>query len=194
MARASFWVVAQPGRPVVSVLGMKVQTLVTAAEGRTVDHDFASLYQSRFADLAAQLYAFTGDAAETHDLVQEAFIRAWERWEKVRRYDDPVGWVRRVAWNLAMTRHRRWKVLQRLPGRHAPPPMPDVGLDRMVLVAALRKLSEHPRRALVLHYVADMSVADIAQEMEVAEGTVKSWLHRGRAELAAQMSERPEGR
>ena len=43
---------------------------------------------------------------ETQDLVQEAFIRAWKRWDRIRRYDDPVAWVRRVAWNLAMTRHR----------------------------------------------------------------------------------------
>lgn len=175
-------------------MGMRAQAEACVPEGRIMDHDFASLYQSRFADLAAQLYAFTGNASETHDLVQEAFIRAWQRWDKVGRYEDPVAWVRRVAWNLAMTRHRRWKILQRLPDHSPPPPSPDVGLDRMVLVQALRRLPPQQRRALVLHYVADMSVADIAQEMEAPEGTVKSWLHRGRAELAAQMSETAEGR
>jgi RNA polymerase sigma-70 factor (ECF subfamily) len=175
-------------------MGMKAGAVASVQGRRTVDQEFASLYQSRFTDLAAQLYAFTGDALETHDLVQEAFIRAWQRWDRVGRYEDPVAWVRRVAWNLAMTRHRRWKILQRLPDRSTPPHAPDVGLDRMVLVAALRKVAPQLRRALVLHYVADMSVADIAQEMEAPEGTVKSWLHRGRIELAAQMTDHPEGR
>ncbi|HCT79729.1 MAG TPA: SigE family RNA polymerase sigma factor [Micromonosporaceae bacterium] len=162
--------------------------LVALPRGRAVDQDFASLYQARFADLAGQLYAFTGDAAETHDLVQEAFIRAWERWERVQQYDDPVAWVRRVAWNLAMTRHKRLKIFRRvLDPNPPPPPGPDLGLDRMVLVQALRKLPEQLRRALVLHYLADMSIADIVAETGAAEGTVKSWLHRGRAELAVHL-------
>jgi RNA polymerase sigma-70 factor (ECF subfamily) len=75
--------------------------------------DFAALYQARFTDLAGQLYAFTGDASETHDLVQEAFIRAWQRWATVGQYDDPVAWVRRVAWNLAMSRFRRLRLARR---------------------------------------------------------------------------------
>jgi RNA polymerase sigma-70 factor (ECF subfamily) len=141
-------------------------------------------------DLAAQLYAFTGDALETQDLVQEAFIRAWQRWDKVGRYDDPVAWVRRVAWNLAMTRYRRLKIFRRVPGQRAapPPPVPEFGLDRMVLVNALRSLPEQVRRALVLHYIADMSISDIVVEMGAPEGTVKSWLHRGRTELATHLA------
>jgi RNA polymerase sigma-70 factor (ECF subfamily) len=174
-------------------MGMDVATAAPQKGQRTVNQDFVSLYQSRFADLAAQLYAFTGDALETHDLVQEAFIRAWQRWGKVSTYDDPVAWVRRVAWNLAMTRHRRWKLLRRITEHRGPPPAPDVGLDRIVLVQALRKLPEQIRRAVVLFYVADMSIADIVQEMGVAEGTVKSWLHRGRAELAIHLADTRTG-
>jgi RNA polymerase sigma-70 factor (ECF subfamily) len=179
----------QPGGCVASVMGMDVATVVPQKGRRAVNQDFVSLYQSRFADLAAQLYAFTGDALETHDLVQEAFIRAWQRWGKVSAYDDPVAWVRRVAWNLAMTRHRRWKLLRLITEHRDAPPAPDVGLDRIVLVQALRKLPEQIRRAIVLFYIADMSIADIAQDMSVPEGTVKSWLHRGRTELAMHLTD-----
>jgi RNA polymerase sigma-70 factor, ECF subfamily len=170
-------------------MGMDVATIALPEGRRSLDRDFATLYQTRFVDLAAQLYAFTGDALETQDLVQEAFIRAWERWDRIGRYDDPGAWVRRVAWNLAMTRHKRLKIFRRVPEDRAPPPStPESGLDRMDLVAALRKLPEQVRRAVVLHYLADMPIAEIVAEMGAAEGTVKSWLRRGRAELAAHLA------
>ncbi len=160
----------------------------------TAEADFSGLYQARFSDLAAQLYAFTGDPSETHDLVQEAFLRAWQRWHTVGRYEDPVGWVRRVAWNLAMSRHRRLRLIRHWADHSQPAAATaPTGPDRVVLVAALRKVPEQLRRALVLHYLADLSVADIAAETAVAEGTVKSWLHRGRTELARHLSDYWEG-
>ena len=155
----------------------------------SLEWDFATLYQTRFGDLAAQLFAFTGDARETQDLVQEAFIRAWQRWDRIGRYEDPGAWVRRAAWNLAITRHKRLKIFRRVPETGPPPPStPEAGLDRMDLVASLRKLPEQIRRAVVLHYLADMPIADIAREMRAPEGTIKSWLRRGRAELATHLA------
>jgi RNA polymerase sigma-70 factor (ECF subfamily) len=152
--------------------------------------EFAALYQARFADLASQLYAYLGDRAEAQDVVQEAFVRAWQRWAKIGDYDDPVAWVRRVAWNLATSRHRRIAVVRRFVSRSRPPDhQPAANPDRVALVMALRQLPEKQRRALVLHYLADLSVAEIARDIGAAEGTVKSWLHRGRAELARQLSD-----
>jgi RNA polymerase sigma-70 factor (ECF subfamily) len=148
--------------------------------------DFTALYETRFVDLAGQLYAFTGDDTETYDLVQEAFIRAWQRWATVGTYEDPVAWVRRVAWNLAMSRYRR---LQRSRSvlRDDDHVVPGMEPDRVALVLALRTLPEQHRRAIVLHYLADLSVTEIAAETGAAVGTVKSWLHRGRVQLAAAL-------
>jgi RNA polymerase sigma-70 factor, ECF subfamily len=169
---------------------MGMDAAIALPEGHvSLEWDFATLYQTRFGDLAAQLYAFTGDTLETQDLVQEAFIRAWQRWDRVGRYDDPGAWVRRAAWNLAITRHRRRKIFRRVPEPGPPPPeSPEAGLHRVDLVASLRKLPEKVRRAVVLHYLTDMSIADIAAEMGAAEGTVKSWLRRGRTELATHLA------
>jgi RNA polymerase sigma-70 factor (ECF subfamily) len=152
-------------------------------EAETSAVDFTALYEARFADLAGQLYAFTGDNSETYDLVQEAFIRAWQRWATVGTYEDPVAWVRRVAWNLAMSRYRR---LQRSRPvlRDDDHVVPGMEPDRVALVVALRTLPEQHRRAVVLHYLADLSVTEIAVETGAAVGTVKSWLHRGRVQLA----------
>ncbi len=158
--------------------------------------EFAALYQARFADLASQLYAYLGDRAEAQDVVQEAFVRAWQRWARISAYDDPVAWVRRVAWNLATSRHRKIAVVRRFLSRSRPPDhQPAANPDRVALVMALRQLPERQRRALVLHYLADLSVAEIARDIGVAEGTVKSWLHRGRAELARHLSDgdHPDG-
>jgi RNA polymerase sigma-70 factor, ECF subfamily len=147
------------------------------------DLDFAEFYTASFGPLTAQLHAFVGDHSEAQDLVQEAFCRAYARWHSLSRFDDPTSWVRRVAWNLAISRWRRLRLL-RLWHRDllaSPAPGPD-GIDRD-LVEALAKLPAHHRQAVVLHYLAGFSIQEIARFCGVAEGTVKSWLSRGRATL-----------
>lgn len=151
--------------------------------------DFDAFYAAHFRSVAVQLYAYAGDIGEAQDITQEAFCRAWQRWSKVGRYDDPVGWVRRVAWNLATSRWRRARTALAAARRHREEHAPAASEDRVALVDALRTLPEKQRRALVLHYLADMSVAEIAETTGAAEGTVKSWLHRGRAALADHFAE-----
>lgn len=147
------------------------------------DLDFAEFYAASFGSLTAQLHAFTGDHAEAQDLVQEAFCRAYARWHTIARFDDPTGWVRRVAWNLAISRWRRAVRLRRWQRDLLPPKEAGTeGIDPD-LVAALTKLPRHHRQAVVLHYLADFSVREIAEFCGVAEGTVKAWLSRGRATL-----------
>jgi|GEM_PF-295856 len=154
------------------------------------ESEFIALYESRFAELAAQVFAYTSDASEAQDLVQEAFLRAWQRWDTIGTYDEPLAWVRRVAWNLATSRHRRVAVARRFLQRSTPPePHPGMSPDHVALVEALRKVPEKQRRAVVLHYLGDLSVAEIAAQTGAKEGTVKSWLHRGRAELARHLNE-----
>ncbi|GAA3393645.1 SigE family RNA polymerase sigma factor [Cryptosporangium minutisporangium] len=162
--------------------------------------DFGRFYADHFAGLCKQLYAYHGDYAEAQDLAQEAFTRAWLRWAAISRYDDPAAWVRQVAWRLAISRWRRARTalsfVRRQRELHAPPPGP----EHVVLVRALATLPEKQRRAVVLHHLADLSVADIAEQEGVAVGTVKSWLHRARAALADQLDDRsselgvPDGR
>ena len=95
----------------------------------------------------------------------------------------------REAWNLAASRWQRSRVARRhlLSGREqsVPPPSP----DRVALHSALAKLPAGQRRAIILYYLADLSVADIAAQEGVAEGTVRSLLHRGRAALAVHLTD-----
>lgn len=147
------------------------------------ERDFAEFYAATFGPLTAQLYAFVGDHAEAQDLVQEAFCRAFARWRSVSRFEDPSGWVRRVAWNLAISRWRRTRRFLRWHRDLAATPDPGTaGLDQD-LIAALAMLPIQQRRAVVLHYLAGFSVREIAEFTGGAEGTVKSWLARGRGTL-----------
>lgn len=162
------------------------------AEPTSAAIDFDHFYHAHFRSLTVQLCAYTTDLPQAQDLVQEAFCRAFARWDRVVRYDDPVAWVRRVAWNLATSRWRRLRTaqtyLRRQREEHVAGPTP----DRVDLTAALASLPPNQRKAVVLHHLADMSVVEIARQEGVAEGTVKSWLHRGRAGLAAHLTEHTE--
>jgi RNA polymerase sigma-70 factor (ECF subfamily) len=171
-----------------------VNPALTGARAETVaavpaTPSFDDVYAAHYADLTVQLYAYFGDRQEAQDVVQEAFCRALAKWRTISEYDDPVAWVRRVAWNLAVSRWRRARTAlnfvrrQRLDEPQLDGPNP----ERVALVAALAKLPSSQRRAVVLHHLADLPVAEIAQREGVSQGTVKSWLQRGRAALAEQL-------
>jgi RNA polymerase sigma factor (sigma-70 family) len=157
---------------------------------RAVHPSFDDVYAAHYAEIVGLVQANFGDRQDAHDVVQEAFYRALVRWDAVAGYDDPAAWIRRVAWNLAVSRWRRARAaigfLHRQ--RRVEPQSDGPGPDRVALTAALGTLPAAHRRALVMHYLADMPVAEIAEHEGVAAGTVKSWLYRGRAALAAALA------
>jgi RNA polymerase sigma-70 factor, ECF subfamily len=156
--------------------------------GRSVDvatgRGFDACYAANYDRLTAQLYAYIGDLTEAQDVVQEAFTRAWPRWDTIEQYDDPVAWVRRVAWNLARSRWRRVATAVAFARRQRPEYTAGPTPDRVALVAALATLPVVQRRAMILHYLGGRTVSEIAEDCDTSEGTVKSWLHRGRGALA----------
>ena len=151
--------------------------------------DIEEFYATNVRGLVLQLYAYTGDLQTAQDVVQEAFCRALPRWEKIRDYDDPVSWVRRVAWNLATSRWRRARTAMDFTRRHREEHVAEPSPDRVALNAALAKLPVNHRRAVVLHHLADLSVAEIAAQVGATEGTVRVWLHRGRTALATELAD-----
>jgi RNA polymerase sigma-70 factor, ECF subfamily len=155
--------------------------------------EFGELYEQSRERLAGQLYALTGDEHGAVDLVQEAFARTWAKWDRIATYDDPEAFVRRVAFNLAKN---QWRRVKRTLLRASPPDRADATADpaeHQDLVAALLTLSIHEREAIVLHYLAGQSIDEIAKDLSVPTGTVKSWLARGRVHLAQRLSvEDPE--
>ncbi|MFE9956418.1 RNA polymerase sigma factor [Micromonospora sp. NPDC005299] len=153
------------------------------------DGDLISeLYGGSFRRLVVQLYAVTGDLSEAQEAVQEAFTRALAAPGRFARLDNPEAWLRRVAVNVARSRHRRRRVLERLLLRIGPPPaVADRSPDHLALLAAMRELPEGQRHALALHYLVDLPVDEVAATLGVSAGTVKSRLSRGRQALAERL-------
>lgn len=175
--------------------------MATVDDGRTyrggfrsqVD-DFAEFYGARFHGLTIQLFAYTGDFNQAQDLVQEAFSRAVPKWETLRDYDDPAAWVRRVAFNLATSKWRRSRIAAAFTHRQREEHVEGPNPDRVALARALSTLPPNQRRAVILHYLVDLSVAEIAEQENTSPNTVKSWLSRGRTALAAQLTDQREAR
>jgi RNA polymerase sigma-70 factor (ECF subfamily) len=120
-------------------------------------------------------------AADRDDVVQEALIRAWQRWST---YDESRG--SSVAWLLGIVADRCRRHRTRRPAgqvvelveHSAAPPAYDVDLER-----ALDALSRRQRQAVDLHYFVGLDVATVAEVMGCAPGTVKATLHQARAKL-----------
>ena len=150
--------------------------------------DFTAFYDDTWGGTVACAYAASGDLSAAEDLAQEAYVRAWARWSTIRDYDDPAGWVRRVATRLAVSRWRRSRVAQTFLSRSRPPEAVAGPSDTTVaLVRALSQIPEAQRRAIVLHHLAGLSVGEIAALEHCPTGTVKTRLARGRGALASHL-------
>lgn len=146
--------------------------------------DFDAFYTASARRVVAQLYAMIGDLSEAEDAVQEAFARAWQRWAQVSECDDPVAWVRKVAFRLSVSSWRKAKNRVHAQRRHGPPSaVPPLSTDTVALVTALRKIPVEQRRAIVLHHLVGLSVEEVAHETGAPVGTVKARLSRGRKAL-----------
>jgi RNA polymerase sigma-70 factor (ECF subfamily) len=140
------------------------------------------LFRAEFPRLVRSLALVDGPEAAA-DAVQEAFIRADRQWRKVQALTDPAAWVRSVALHRLLNgrrnHHRRSEILAAL--RVAEPAhLSPVDTD---LLAAIASLPRQQRQVVRLYHLGDMSVSDVAGELGLAVGTVKSHLHDARITL-----------
>ena len=144
-------------------------------------------------------YRFTGKDSEAQDLTQDVFLRVFRAIGSFRSGEGSfVVWLTRLTRNLLIDHYRRTKqdratdsIEEQLPmleERTAISSRTDgllAGREASeVLQTALRKLSPELREAVILRDLEELEYREIAQVLHVPEGTVKSRLNRGRAELA----------
>ena len=154
---------------------------------------FGEFYTATVGRLLGALFPVTGDLHEAEEVVQEAYARASVHWARLRDYDVPEAWVRRVAMNLAADRGRRLQRQARALRRAGPPPaVPPASVEALALADALRSLPVHQRQAIVLHHLVDLPLDEVSATLGVPTGTVKSWLARGRRTLAARLGDPEE--
>ena len=142
-----------------------------------------------------------GDRERAEDAVQDVLVDVWR---KNRGMDDLTGWVATAAINRARSRWRTQaaerRAFDRLAAQAASQPDGhgvETGTSPVLfdarLAEALQELPRSQRSVVALHYLLDMSVADVAAHLGIAEGTVKTHLHRARETMrAALQHESPE--
>lgn len=155
---------------------------------------FEDFYRSTRAGTFAVVLALRGWRVGAEEVVQEAYLRAYRRWDQVADMARPDLWVHTVALNLATSRLRRLaseaRALSRLAGRResddatAASSLEDNEFWRLV-----RELPRRQGHAVALRYAIGLPVADIAAVLGCAEGTVKSHLHAARTSLAEHLEE-----
>jgi RNA polymerase sigma-70 factor (ECF subfamily) len=153
---------------------------------RAREEDFRAFYAHEYPALARYAYRLVHDTEQAHDLAQEAFSRMLGRWVKVQ---EPRAYLYGVTTNLARrtwrTRARDASVLDRLlhqPEEHVPSHDSAVALR-----ASLQGIPGRLRDVVLLHYFADLSVAQVAAAVGRPEGTVKRQLSEARALLAVAL-------
>ncbi|HEC08573.1 MAG TPA: sigma-70 family RNA polymerase sigma factor [Acidimicrobiales bacterium] len=151
--------------------------------------DFDSFFLAHYPRVVRSLTAIGGNREMAADATQEAFLKAYARWRRIRRYSAPEAWVRRVAINR-MNDLR--KAEERRRAREAKVAEPEGALDGAMdgvdadgdVTALLSRLPERQRAAMALYYVDDLSVREVAKVMKISNGAVKFHLNRGRSALA----------
>jgi RNA polymerase sigma-70 factor (ECF subfamily) len=140
---------------------------------------FETFYRDRYVAIARALTATLGDFDLAQEATDEAMVRAYVRWEKIRAYDNPGGWVYRVGLNWARSARRR--LSRKLPfhERHVVDPPTTDPAHR----AALLDLDIGLRAVVVCRLLLDWSVEATADALRIKPGTVKSRLHRALAQL-----------
>ena len=150
--------------------------------------EFVEAHQGRLRRIA---YAVCRDDARAEDVLQEALVKVYLSWGRVREAGREEAYARRVIVNADLDQRRRpWHRRRSvLPVEHFDRPSADgPGVeDHSDLLAAVRGLPAMQRRTVVLRYLLDLSVEETAKELSISQGTVKSHASRGLATLRVRL-------
>jgi RNA polymerase sigma factor (sigma-70 family) len=142
---------------------------------------FEDFYQAEARTLFRRLWLVTGNRAEAEEIMQDAFLKVWERWDRVGRMDDPLGYLYRTAMNLFRKRYRRAMLAVRRTVGLAPSTddFSDAD-DRQVVRHVLAALPPRQRAALVLTEMLGYSSKEAGRALGVTDSTIRSLTRHGR--------------
>lgn len=153
---------------------------------RKAEHDFEDFARARLASLLRYGYVLAGNPHDADDLVQESLVRLGASWSRVRRRDDPEGYVRRTMARLHITRWRRQRresLVERVPERAYTDHEPGHTDTKAALWHALATLPRRQRAVLVLRYYEHLTDEEISAVLNISRGTVRSQAARGLEKL-----------
>ena len=142
---------------------------------------FEAFYDAEARSLFRRLWLVTGNRAEAEELMQDAFLKVWERWDRVGGMDDPVGYLYRSAMNLFRKRYRR-AVLAIRRSVGLTPSSDDFSDadDRQTVRHVLASLPPRQRAALVLTEMLGFSSKEAGDALGVTDATIRSLTRHGR--------------
>ena len=151
---------------------------------------FEEFFGSEHARLFGALCLVTGDRHEAEEIMQDAFLRLWERWERVSALDDPSAYLFRTAMNVFRNRYRRAalgvrKTLSLAPSEDAFATVE----DRDVVIRALRGLTPDRRAAVVLTGYVGLTSEEAGKVLGMRAGTVRTLATRARASMREKAGE-----
>jgi RNA polymerase sigma-70 factor (sigma-E family) len=184
------------GPPCPGAVADVVDVVPRSATATDRDAEFSAFASASSADLARTAWYLTGNGHLAGELVQEALVRTYVAWPRARE-GDPLAYARRVLVHarIDLWRRRRREVLL------APEDVPEVaraghtaGVEqRDQLARALATLSGRQRRVVVLRYFVGLSEREVADDLGVSVGAVKTHSSRGLRALRTAMDVDPDG-
>jgi RNA polymerase sigma factor (sigma-70 family) len=151
---------------------------------------FEEFVEAEYSRLYRALFLMTGGRHETEELMQDAFLRVWERWDRVGAMDDATGYLFRTAMNLWRNRLRRAGLAVRTTVGFAPSEDPFVAIeDQDAVFRALRKLTRDQRATIVTTSLLGYSSEEAGALLGMSPATVRMHASRGRAVLKQLMGE-----
>lgn len=159
-----------------------------ASVQRVREQSFEDYYRNHRERMLRALALTLGDPDLAAEATDEAMVRTYQHWKKVRRYANPPGWTYRVGLNWARSRLRKTKREQ--PGEIPDQPRFDPLTGDPKLMDHIGRLAMPARTVVVMRYYLHWSNNEIAEALDVPVGTIKSRLHRALAELRDKLEER----
>ncbi len=153
---------------------------------------FEEVFRDECRGVVRAAFLVLGDWELAKEVAQDSFVELFSRWRKIEEYDDPGAWLRRIAIRRAVrVRGRERHAMSLTETEVRSVNIPDGRLD---VIAAMAILPVQQRAAVVLHYLEDLSVKDVAALLGCSESTVKVHLHRARNTLrVSDLAEFAEG-
>jgi RNA polymerase sigma-70 factor, ECF subfamily len=160
------------------------ETEVVGAEVAEESRSFEELFDSEHARLFGALCLVTGDRHESEEIMQDAFLRVWERWDRISGLDDPQAYLFRTAMNVFRNRYRRAALAVRRTVSLAPTEDAFATVeDRDVVVRTLRDLTSDQRAAVVLTAYVGLTSEEAGRALGMRAGTVRTLATRARAAI-----------
>lgn len=168
------------------------RTIEAAADEQVVvPLAFEEFVSANAEGLYGAMWLVTRHRFEAEEIAQEAFLRTWERWDRVAGLEDPVGYLYRTAWNVWRSRGRRATLALRRVVHAVPADDELAGIEeRDLVVRTLASLTPRQRAALVLTDLLGLTSEEAAKAMGVRASTARVLAARGRERLRERMEER----